>query len=229
MVEALTGDRITPEIDWSEIETVMLDMDGTLLDRYFDDYFWTTYVPEVYSREKGVDFEEASTFLSAKFRKRQGTLAWSDIDFWTEKLGLDIALMKERINHLIQVHPFVPDFLQFCHQMGKKVHLVTNAHSKTLAIKMAKAEIDCHFDRIICAEEIGLAKEEDGFWERLAELTGFKRESSLLADDNQEVLAGAEKYGIKYLIFVAKASTAVPASYSQKYPSIDYFDELIKS
>ncbi len=206
----------------------MLDMDGTLLDRYFDDYFWTTHVPEVYAREKGVDLEEASSYLTAKFRKRRGTLAWSDINFWTENLGLDIALMKEDLNHLIQVHPYVPDFLKFCRKMGKDVQLVTNAHSRTLKIKMAKAEIDCHFDRIICAEEIGLAKEEDGFWERLAELTGFRRESSLLADDNQDVLASAQRYGIKYLIFVAKASTAVPAKYSEKYPSIDYFNELMR-
>lgn len=220
--------KISPVVDWDEVETVMLDMDGTLLDRYFDDYFWTTHVPEVYARERGVDFEEARSFLSARFKKRQGTLAWSDIDFWSEKLGLDIALLKERLNHLIQVHPYVPDFLRFCRRKGKEVQLVTNAHSKTLAIKMAKAEIDCHFDRIICAEEVGLAKEEDGFWERLSELTGFRREFSLLADDNKAVLDSAGKYGIKYLIFVAKASTAAPAGYSRKYPSIDYFNELIE-
>ncbi|MFO7760920.1 MAG: HAD family hydrolase [Thermodesulfobacteriota bacterium] len=227
MGRKLIEKKITPSIDWDEIETVMLDMDGTLLDRYFDDYFWTSYVPQVYAREKGVDFEEARSYLMAKFKKRQGTLAWSDIDFWTEKLGLDIALMKERLNHLIQVHPYVPDFLEFCRQKGKEVQLVTNAHSKTLAIKMAKAEIDCYFDRIICAEEVGLAKEESGFWKRLAELTGFRREASLLADDNQDVLASAEGYGIRYLIFVAKASTVLPARYSGNYPAIYYFNELM--
>jgi hypothetical protein len=46
-------------IDWSEIETVMLDMDGTLLDLSFDNYFWRSVVPEYYGHQKNVSFDEA--------------------------------------------------------------------------------------------------------------------------------------------------------------------------
>jgi FMN phosphatase YigB (HAD superfamily) len=36
--------KITIPLD--EIKYVLLDMDGTLLDKYFDDYFWEHLLPE---------------------------------------------------------------------------------------------------------------------------------------------------------------------------------------
>ncbi|KEP73664.1 nucleotidase, partial [Microbacterium sp. SUBG005] len=32
-------------IDWQAVDTVLLDMDGTLLDLAFDNYFWQKLVP----------------------------------------------------------------------------------------------------------------------------------------------------------------------------------------
>lgn len=32
-------------IAWKEIDTVLLDMDGTLLDLNFDNHFWKEFVP----------------------------------------------------------------------------------------------------------------------------------------------------------------------------------------
>jgi FMN phosphatase YigB (HAD superfamily) len=32
-------------LDWQEIKTVFLDLDGTLLDLHFDNHFWLEYVP----------------------------------------------------------------------------------------------------------------------------------------------------------------------------------------
>ena len=34
--------------DWRAIDTVLLDMDGTLLDLRFDNYFWLELVPRKY-------------------------------------------------------------------------------------------------------------------------------------------------------------------------------------
>ena len=212
---------------WEKIDTVLLDMDGTLLDKHFDDYFWEHYVPEIFAQKNDLTPREARKELLVRYKSIEGTLAWTDLDYWSEKLGLDIPALKLKIDHLIQVHPYVIDFLTYCHTINKKIHLVTNAHSKALDIKMKKTDIGGYFDRIICSEDVGLPKEEPEFWQRLEVNIGFDRQRTLLADDNENVLQSAETYGIGVLIFVARPSSRAEISYSARFPSIVYFKELI--
>lgn len=219
--------RIRPVFDWNSIDTVLLDMDGTLLDKHFDDYFWEQYVPEHYSLVHDLTVDEAKKQLLERYRRVENTLDWTDLDYWTRQLGLDIPELKIRIRHLIDVHPYVPDFLRFCRESGRKVYLVTNAHPKTLTIKMERTDIGHLFHRIVCAEEIGMAKEDSRFWEGLERMLGFDRQRTLLADDTEKVLRSAEEFGIGLLIFVARSSSRKPPRFSRRYPSITYFKELI--
>jgi GMP/IMP 5'-nucleotidase len=212
---------------WGEVDTVLLDMDGTLLDKHFDDYFWEHYVPEIFAQKNDLTPLEARKELLARYKSIEGTLAWTDLDYWSEKLDLDIPALKLKINHLIQVHPFVEDFLKYCQELHKKIYLVTNAHSKTLEIKLRKTQLGSYFDSIICSQDIGLPKEDSLFWDRLESLLGFDRSRTLLADDNENVLQAAENYGIKILIYVARPSSRADIFYSEKFPSIVYFNELI--
>ena len=46
-------------VAWSEIDTVMFDMDGTLLDLHFDNFFWLKLVPEHFSKQHGVSEKQA--------------------------------------------------------------------------------------------------------------------------------------------------------------------------
>jgi HAD superfamily hydrolase (TIGR01509 family) len=135
--------------------------------------------------------------------------------------------LKLRINHLIGVHPYVIEFLEFCLKQRKKLYLVTNAHSRTLSIKLEKTSIGAWFDRVVCAEEVGFAKEEPQFWQKLREMLDFVPERSLLADDTEKVLRVADAYGVGHLIHIARSSSRRAACYSTMYPSIDYFKELI--
>jgi putative hydrolase of the HAD superfamily len=90
---------------WEKIDTVLLDMDGTLLDRYFDDHFWLEHVPGEYARLRGMALEDAKKELFEKYRSQEGTLNWTDLDYWSERLGLDIPTLKRQVDHLIAVHP----------------------------------------------------------------------------------------------------------------------------
>ena len=219
--------KIEPTVDWLKIDIVMLDMDGTLLDKHFDDYFWEEHVPEVYASKNGMNFWDAYDTLLAKYKKREGTLQWTDIDFWSAELGLDLVAMKEKMNHLINIHPYVIDFLSFCRAQKKKIYLVTNAHSKTLSIKMAKTAIEGYFDQIICSEDIGVAKEQPLFWQKIEDKLHFHKDNCLFVDDNEQVLASAAEYGIENLIFVAKSSSTKPVVFSKNFPSIIFFKELL--
>jgi putative hydrolase of the HAD superfamily len=218
---------VTWDVDWQTVDTVLLDMDGTLLDKYFDDFFWEYYVPEVYAEKNGLTVEEARKELLARYKKIEGTLEWTDLDFWSKELDLDIPAMKMRIEHLINIHPYVIDFLKFCRRTGKRLYLVTNAHSKTLAIKLRKTAIGEYFDRIICAAEVGMAKEDPSFWKELEEMLGFDRKKTMLADDTEKVLVSAQQYGMGVLIYVARPSSREPVRFSDQFPSIVYFKELI--
>ena len=133
------------------------------------------------------------------------------------------------MNYLIKVHPYVVEFLEYCRKNDKKIYLVTNAHSKTLAIKMEKTGIANHFDRIICSEEVGMAKENPEFWKKLEEMLNFNKDKTILADDNEKVLDAAQEFGFSrdQLIFVAKSSSTMPVIHSKNFPSIIFFKELI--
>ncbi len=215
------------ETFWGQIEYVLLDMDGTLLDKHFDDYFWETLVPETYAAKRNLEIQQARQELLAKYKSREGTLEWTDLDFWSEELDLDIPALKIQVDHLIAVHPYVLEFIEYCQKLNKKIYLVTNAHSKTLEIKMAKTALRGHFDGIICSQQIGVAKEEAVFWDGLKAHIPYDPAKTLLADDTEEVLRSAEQAGIKYLVYVAKPSSKAPYRSSDRFHSITYFKELI--
>lgn len=218
---------ITPAFSWPEIDTILLDMDGTLLDSYFDDYFWEEYLPEVYAAENDLDLEAARRLLLQRYRNVEQTLQWSNVDYWSEQLGLDIPALKCTIDHLIQVHPHVIDFLEFIQGEKKHICLVTAAHEKTIDIKLGKADIGPYFDRIIPVEAIGEAKEQPPFWQRLEQLLGFDKKRTLLVDDNSNVLRAAKSHGLKHLVHIARPSSKKPVRYSEEFPSIEFFQELL--
>lgn len=215
------------ETFWSQIDYVLLDMDGTLLDKHFDDYFWETLVPETYAAKRGLDLKHAKRELLAMYKRREGTLDWTDLDFWSEELDLDIPALKIQADNLIAVHPYVIDFIEYCQELPKKIYLVTNAHSKTLAIKMAKTALGGHFDKIVCSQQVGVAKEDPVFWDRLQTHIPYDPARTLLADDTEKVLLSAEQAGIKHLVYVAKPSSKAPYCHSDRFHSITYFKELI--
>ena len=220
-------EKIFPVLPWTDIDTIFLDMDGTLLDKHFDDYFWEQYVPEHFSLLHDIPIEEAKARLLAKYRSVKETLNWADLHYWTRELGLDMLELKLRINHLIGVHPYVIEFLEHCLTARKKLYLITNAHAGSLAIKLDKSALAPWFDRIICAGEVGLAKEVPDFWQRLETILPYDRNRTLLVDDTEKVLFSAKEYGIRHLLFVARPSSRQRVAYSCHFPSIEFFRELL--
>ena len=70
------------KVNWSAIDTLMLDMDGTLLDLHFDNYFWQHWVPVKYAEKHRLSVAEAREKLIPRFRALEGTMQWYCVDFW---------------------------------------------------------------------------------------------------------------------------------------------------
>jgi len=214
-------------LDWTTIDTVLLDMDGTLLDRHFDDHFWLEHVPKRWAARNGTPLEEAKRHLHALFRSQENSLNWTDLDYWSDRLNLDIPLLKREVEHLIAVHPFVIEFLLFLKHRRKAAWLVTNAHSKTLDLKMKKTVLGPYFDGIISAHQVGLPKEDDRFWSKLQDFIAYDPDRTLLAEDSETNLGTASRFGIRHLIYVSRYSSAIQPKSSEIYTSIEYFSQLI--
>jgi putative hydrolase of the HAD superfamily len=214
-------------LPFDKIKYVLLDMDGTLLDKYFDDYFWEHLLPEKYAAKKGMTFGRAREELLARYKIHEGTLNWTDIDFWSKEVDIDIPALKEQMRHLIEVHPHVEDFLKTMRRHKKKIFLLTNAHYKVLDIKLRKTEIGKYFDAAITSFEIGYPKERLEFWEKTASLLGFDKEKSLFIDDTKAVLRTAREFGIKYILFNANASSRAEKGTSRQYMVLDNFRDLL--
>lgn len=214
-------------IDWREIDTVLLDMDGTLLDLHYDNHFWQVYVPEKYAERHGLPHEEAHAECFRRYNAKAGTLDWYCVDYWSEQLQLDIAALKEELAHLIAVHPDVPEFLQGARSAGKRVVLVTNAHHKSLNLKMQRTGLDVHFDAIYSSHEFGLPKENPDFWARLQVKELYDPARSLLADDSLPVLRSAQGYGIAHLLAIYQPDTRLPEKDVGGFAAIRRFGEIL--
>jgi len=210
-----------------DIKFVLLDMDGTLLDKYFDDFFWEHLVPEKYAEKHAVTFGRAKEELMEKYKVHEGTLNWTDLDFWSEELDIDIPALKEQIKHLIEVHPHVDDFLKMLRIHKKKIFLVTNAHYKSIDLKFKKTQIGKYFDSVVSSFDIGYPKENIKFWKKAEKQLGFLKEKTLFIDDTEEILKTAREYGIKYILYKTKANSKIKPNSSNDFFCINDFNELM--
>jgi len=212
---------------WQKIDTVFLDMDGTLLDLHFDNYFWQTYVPQCYAKYKKISDEAAQAELALRCKNVEGTLEWYCLDHWSRELGLDIALLKEEVDQLIAVHPHVMNFLAALRASGKRTVLVTNAHQKTLALKLERTQLRSCFDAVYCSHDIGLPKEDVKFWSELRQLEPFDPGRTLFVDDSLAVLHSAREYGLRWLLAVVKPDSRGPIRKVREFPVIRDFSEIM--
>lgn len=215
-------------INWSNIDTVFLDLDGTLLDLHFDNHFWLEHVPVCYADHHGLEHAEAMSILNEKYASVMGSLNWYCVEYWSKELELDIPQLKEDVSHKIAIRPSVEEFLEFLHMTGKRVVLATNAHPASVSIKMKKTSLDRYFNRIITSHELGLAKEENGFWEKLQATETFDTKRTLFIDDNFSVLDAAKDYGIEYLLAIKKPDSMGDEKEHHEYPLLDSFEQITK-
>ncbi|NND54949.1 MAG: GMP/IMP nucleotidase [Gammaproteobacteria bacterium] len=191
-------------------DTILLDMDGTLLDLAFDNYFWRELVPRVYAGRRNISHDQARDHIYELYAGREGTLDWYCLDFWTEQLQLDLEALKQVSSHRIRFLPGAREFLQMARRGGKRLVLVTNAHQLTLAIKKDVTGLHYWIDEFVSSHDIGVPKEDQAFWHALREQLDFAPEKTLFVDDSLPVLAAATEFGLGGVVAIRRPDTRQP-------------------
>lgn len=214
-------------IDWETIDTVLLDMDGTLLDLHYDNYFWLHHLPKVYADRNALSETEAHDILHGAYATERGTLAWYCLDHWSERLNMDIPSLKRELAHMVKLRPYVVEFLSRIQHSHRDLVLVTNAHRKTLEIKMEEVDITGWFDRIVVSHDLEAPKESQIFWQRLQELHPFDPARTLLIDDTETILAAAARFGVAHLLTLLQPDSQRDMRQETQFPGIHHFDEIM--
>jgi len=215
------------KLAWKNIHTVLLDMDGTLLDLHFDNHFWLEHVPKKLAEKNGISLQAAKHIIAVETQQVIGTLSWYCLDFWAEKLDLDIIEAKREIEHLISIREDSLPFIDALKASGRDVILVTNAHPDSLSLKVEQTQLDNHIDQLISTHEFSVTKESQVLWQKLQAKLGFNPEHTLFVDDSLGILKAAQNFGIKHLLAVSNPDSQKPVRQISEFPSIQDYRYLL--
>jgi putative hydrolase of the HAD superfamily len=214
-------------LNWPKISTVLLDMDGTILDLHFDNHFWLHHLPLRYSEAAKISLEKAKENLAIHYEKVAGTIDWYCLDYWAEQTKLPIQALKREVQHLISLRSDAHDFMLALRESGREIILVTNAHPDSLSLKIEITQLDKYFDVLYSTHEFGVTKESQLLWERLQKKQRFVLENTLFVDDSINILESAERYGIEHLLAVENPDSQKSIRNITNFPSTSDFRTLI--
>ena len=213
-------------VDWTAIDTVLCDMDGTLLDLNFDTYFWREVVPQRYALLNGLTISAALESLAPRFEAKMGTLEWYCLDHWARDLNLDLKALKREHRERIRFLPGAQEFLARVRARGKRLSIVTNAHRDTFAVKAEHTGIDRLVDSVVCSHDFAAPKESAAFWRALEAHSPFDPRRTLLIEDSLSVLAAARDYGIRHTLAIRRPDSQLPPRAIADFVAIDGVFEL---
>jgi putative hydrolase of the HAD superfamily len=214
-------------VEWSAVDTVFVDMDGTLLDLAFDNFFWLELVPAHYAERHGLAPQAARERLTSRFDAAAGTLSWYCLDHWTRELDLDIRTLKRSHRHLIRFLPRAPEFLAAVRARRKTVWLVTNAHRDTLRVKAEHTGVDRLVDSVVCSHDLDAPKESREFWTELSRRRPFDPERTLLIEDSLAVLGAAHAFGLQHTVAIRRPDSRLPARDIAAFLAVDGVADLV--
>ena len=215
-----------PALEWAAIDTVFLDMDGTLLDLNFDNHVWDNLFPAAYAQKIGENFATAQRRLREHMMEIRGTIQFYNFDYWTNFSGVDLVELHRRATDLIAWRPGALAFLAWLQDTGRTAVIATNAHRSSVDIKEEHAELSTTVDAVVSCHDYGYPKEDPLFWENLGARHPFDPARTLFIDDNEPVLDAAKRADIAHLLCITEPDSSRPIRKNLSYPSFNDFNDI---
>lgn len=216
------------EINWQHIDTVILDLDGTLIDLYFDHHFWKNIVPQAYADKFHLHLEESRRALKQRYDELEHSKAWYCLDFWAEELNLPLRDLYEAQGPSLVVRADVAPFLQAVNKMNKQVMLLTDSNQFSLDMKLKFCRFEQHFDLLLSSHQFGAPKIEQPLWHNLQQQHYFDPTRTLFIDDTELVLDSAKQFGIAYTIGVENPDSTLPDKVFARHFSVKNYRTLVE-
>ena len=214
--------------NWDDIDTVLLDMDGTLLDLHFDNQFWLHHVPNALAIQQNISFNQAQQAFFKECNLVKGTLNWYCTDYWTKQINIDIQQLNIDHADSVTMRQDVAVFLSALQKQNIQRVLLTNAHPSSLTIKLAKTGLNTLLDHIYSTHEFGYCKESLSLWHAFIKHHPFDPKRTLFIDDNEELLLVAKKFGIRYVLGIENPDSQSQHKEFKHCPSIHDYAVLSK-
>ena len=215
-------------LPWRDIDTVLLDMDGTLLDLHYDNHFWLEHLPQRYAELHGISRAMAELELMPLFERNAGQLQWYCLDFWSAELKIPVRELKRETADLIALRPDADTFLAAIKEAGKRVIMITNAHRDSLSLKLERIELAPYFERLISSHDYGFPKESPQFWDALHVDIGFEPARSLFIDDTLPILRSARDFGVRHLLAVKQPDSKKGPKDTKEFAALGDYRELLE-
>lgn len=213
-------------VDWTEVDHVLLDMDGTLLDLAFDNDFWGQRIHEKYASIHDISVEQTVAKFEPLFKRVAGTLSWYSTDFWSQQYGYSIIEHSRAYAVGIRWLPFAKEFLHALRESNVRSTIVTNAHPDIVRLKHEITGITDLVDRTISSHTLGHAKESPNFWRQLQAELKFRPASTLFFDDSPAVLSAAIDFGIERSIAICHPDSTRPKRIPMSPLAVNNFEQL---
>ena len=211
---------------FKDIECLLIDMDGVILDNAYDNDFWQNQIPEVIADSKSIAFDDAKRLAIQIFNYKKNTKDWYDVDYWSNMLDIDIEAQKrsEKSFSRISLYDGVIDTLSVLKNKTKTI-LITNAHRKTLNIKLEKYNLTPYFDEMVCAHELNYVKEDIQLWYMLRSKYRLDYEKTLLVEDTINNINVGLSAGISGAIYVGDEKFTV----SDKITKLSSINQILSA
>ena len=147
----------------NQCETLMLDMDGTVLDLSYDTHIWLKVIPEKLAEKRDIPITSAISFMNEHVIRMKNTLEWYCIDNWSKLLDIDVLEIHKAEKEKIRYLPGAKSFLQEISNSSIRVILVSNSHRDTLNLKLKETDLGDYFEAIYLSQDFFYPKENPLF------------------------------------------------------------------